>query len=164
MPRETTPRAPEDRGAPFAFHDVPVLPAGFSCAARSCGLKSGGEPDLALFYSAVPAQAAAVFTRNQFPGAPIVVGREIIRKGRLRAIVVNSKISNVATGEEGVQHARRMGIAAARELGVPEDEVLMSSTGVIGRRLPIERIEAALEGMAAELQSDPLVAARAIMT
>jgi glutamate N-acetyltransferase/amino-acid N-acetyltransferase len=77
---------------------------------------------------------------------------------------VNSKISNVATGEEGVQHARRMGIAAARELGVPEDEVLMSSTGVIGRRLPIERIEAALEGMAGELQSDPLVAARAIMT
>ncbi|HEX7089647.1 MAG TPA: bifunctional glutamate N-acetyltransferase/amino-acid acetyltransferase ArgJ [Longimicrobiales bacterium] len=164
MPRQTTPRAPEDHGAPFAFHEVPVLPAGFSCAARSCGLKPGGQPDLALFYSAAPAQAAAVFTRNQFPGAPIVVGREIIRNGRLRAIVVNSKVSNVATGEEGVQHARRMGIAAARELSVPADEVLMSSTGVIGRRLPIERIEAALEGMAAELQSDPLVAARAIMT
>src|SRR5690606_14541146 len=56
------------------------------------------------------------------------------------------------------------GAAAAQELGVPADEVLMSSTGVIGVRLPIERIEAALEGMGAELQSDPLVAARAIMT
>jgi len=164
MPGQTSPRAPEDGGAPFVFHKTPVLPAGFSCAARSCGLKPDGQPDLALFYSAVSAQAAAVFTRNRFPGAPIVVGREIIRKGRLRAIVVNSKVSNVGTGEEGLQNARRMGAAAARELGVPVDEVLMSSTGVIGVRLPIERIEAALEGMATELQSDPLVAARAIMT
>ncbi len=150
--------------APFAFHDTPVLPTGFTCAARSCGLKPDGQPDLALFYSAEPAQAAAVFTRNQVPGAPIIVGREIIQKGRLRAVVVNSKVSNVGTGEEGVRNARRMGAAAAQELGVPADEVLMSSTGVIGVRLPIERIEAALEGMGAELQSDPLVAARAIMT
>jgi len=150
--------------APFAFHDTPVLPAGFTCAARNCGLKPDGQPDLALFYSAAPAQAAAVFTRNLLPGAPIIVGREIIKKGRLRAVVVNSKISNVGNGEEGVRNARRMGAAAAQELGVPADEVLMSSTGVIGLRLPIERIEAGLRGMAAELQPDPLVAARAIMT
>lgn len=151
-------------GAAIEFHETPVLPAGFTCAARSCGLKEGGRPDLALFYSAEPAQAAAVFTRNRLPGAPIIVGREIIKKGRLRAVVVNSKISNVGTGEEGVRNARRMGAAAARELGVPPDEVLMSSTGVIGLRLPIERIEAGIQGMAADLQRDPLVAAQAIMT
>ena len=156
------PEIPAD--TPFAFHETPVLPAGFTCAARSCGLKPDGQPDLALFYSAEPAQAAAVFTRNLVPGAPIIVGREIIKKGRLRAIVVNSKVSNVGTGEEGVSNARRMGAAAAQELGVPADEVLMSSTGVIGVRLPIERIEAGIRGMSAELQRDPLVAARAIMT
>src|SRR5690606_41857987 len=90
------------------------MPRGFRCASRNCGLKREG-PDLALFYSEVPAAAAAVFTRNQFPGAPIIVGRELIRKGRLRAVVVNSKISNVGTGEEGIRNARRMGELAAAE-------------------------------------------------
>jgi glutamate N-acetyltransferase/amino-acid N-acetyltransferase len=145
------------------FHDRPVFPRGFRCASRNCGLKPSGA-DLSLFASDVEAAAAAVFTRNRVPGAPIVVGRELIRGGRLRAVVVNSKVSNVGTGEEGVLHARRMGIAAAAELGVPADEVLMSSTGVIGVQLPIEKIEAGLRGMAAELQADPLVGAEGIMT
>src|SRR5690606_26386245 len=122
------------------FHDRPRFPRGFSCASRNCGLKSSGY-DLALFHSEVPAQAAALFTRNRVPGAPIIVGRELIQKGRLRGIVVNSKVSNVGTGHEGIVNARRMGLAASVELGVAADEVLMSSTGVIGRQLPIERIE-----------------------
>ena len=71
----------------------------------------------------------ALFTRNCFPGAPVIVGRELVRKGRLRAIVVNSKVSNVGTGEQGILNARRMGIAASAELGVPADEVLMGSGG-----------------------------------
>lgn len=145
------------------FHETPRFPRGFRCAARNCGLKEA-DPDLAVFYSQVPAAAAAIFTRNRFPGAPIAVGREIMRKRRLRAIVVNSRISNVATGEEGIRNARRMGEAAARALDVPADEVLMSSTGVIGRQLPIQRIEAELEGIADALQDDPLPGARAIMT
>jgi len=147
----------------FSFHERARMPRGFSCAARNCGLKPEGA-DLALFYSEVPAAAAAVFTRNQFPGAPIIVGRELIRAGRLSGVVVNSKISNVATGEEGVRNARRMGELAAAELGVPASEVLMSSTGVIGRQLPIEKIEAGLKGMKAELQTDPLRGAEGIMT
>lgn len=145
------------------FHDRPRLPRGFRCTSKNCGLKVAGH-DLALFYSEAPAQAAAVFTRNQFPGAPIVVGREIIRKGRLRAIVVNSKVSNVGTGEEGLRNARRMGAAVAREFGIPADEVLMSSTGVIGKQLPIEKIEAGIQGISAELVDDPLVGAEGIMT
>jgi glutamate N-acetyltransferase/amino-acid N-acetyltransferase len=147
----------------MAFHPTPRFPRGFLCAATNCGLKPVGK-DLALFYSEAPAAAAAVFTRNRFPGAPVVVGRELLGKGRLRAVVVNSKVSNVATGEEGLVNARRMGIAAAAELGVPADEVLMSSTGVIGRRLPIELIEAGLEGMRALLGPDPLAGAEGIMT
>jgi glutamate N-acetyltransferase/amino-acid N-acetyltransferase len=145
------------------FHERARLPRGFRCAARNCGLKREGA-DLALFYSEAPAAAAAVFTRNQFPGAPIVVGRELIRAGRLRGVVANSKISNVGTGAEGLGNARRMGELAAAELGVPAGEVLMSSTGVIGRQLPMERIEAGLRGMAAELQEDPLLGAEGIMT
>lgn len=151
-------------GTPAAsFHERPVFPRGFRCASRNCGLKKSGY-DLSLFHSAVTASAAAVFTRNRFPGAPVIVGRELIQRGRLSAIVVNSKVSNVGTGEEGILNARRMGIAASVELGVPADEVLMSSTGVIGRQLPVERIEAALVGMAADLGDDPLRGAEGIMT
>jgi glutamate N-acetyltransferase/amino-acid N-acetyltransferase len=147
----------------MSFHDPPRLPRGFSCAARCCGLKAD-ESDLSLFFSDVPAEAAAIFTRNRFPGAPIVVGRERLSSGRLQAVVANSKISNVATGEEGLEDAREMGRMAARELGISEELVLMSSTGLIGRRLPMEKIEAGLRGMPLELAADPWPAARGIMT
>ncbi len=148
----------------ISFHETPVLPLGFSCATTNCGLKPGGEPDLALFYSDTPAAAAALFTRNQFPGAPVIAGRELIRAGTLQGIVVNSKISNVGTGQAGIEIARRMGHAAASELGVDPEHVLMSSTGVIGVPLPVEKIEQGLRGMKAKLQRDPMVAARGMMT
>ena len=147
----------------MTFHDRPVFPKGFRCASRNCGLKPTAK-DLALFASDVDAAAAAVFTRNHFPGAPIILGRETIRGGRLRAIVANSKVSNVATGSRGVDNARRMAAAAAAELGTSADKVLVSSTGVIGLQLPIEIIEKGLQGMSRELQSNPMVGAEGIMT
>src|SRR5690606_23211189 len=109
------------------------------------------------------AAAAAIFTRNQFPGAPVVLGRETIRGGVLRGIIVNSRVSNVATGEEGLAKARRMAAAAAEEIGTSPDRVLVSSTGVIGVPLPIEKIEAGVRGMTADLVADPLVGAEGIM-
>lgn len=145
------------------FHDKPVFPRGFSCASKNCGIKESGK-DLSVFYSEADAAAAAVFTRNQFPGAPVIVGREIIQAGVLRAIVVNSRVSNVGRGEEGIQNAKRMGSAAARALGVPAHQVLMSSTGVIGVPLPIEKIENGLQDMPSLLQTDPMVGAEGIMT
>lgn len=145
------------------FHAPPRFPTGFRCASRNCGLKPTGK-DLALFVSDRDATAAAIFTRNQFPGAPVVLGRDTIRAGVLRAIVVNSRVSNVATGEAGVAHARRMAAAAASECGTSADRVLVSSTGVIGVPLPIEKIEAGLRGMAADLVDDPMVGAQGIMT
>ncbi|MCI0433455.1 MAG: bifunctional glutamate N-acetyltransferase/amino-acid acetyltransferase ArgJ [Gemmatimonadetes bacterium] len=144
-------------------HEPPVLPGGFRCTSLNCGLKPAA-PDLALFVSDADAAAAAVFTRNHFPGAPIILGRETIRAGLLRAIVVNSRVSNVATGERGLHNARRMATAAARETGTSPDRVLVSSTGVIGVQLPIEKIEAGIRGAAATLQADPLVGAAGIMT
>jgi glutamate N-acetyltransferase / amino-acid N-acetyltransferase len=145
------------------FHDRPQLPRGFRCAARNIGLKPKAK-DLALFVSEVDAAAAAVFTRNQFPGAPIILGRETIKGGVLRGIVVNSKVSNVATGQRGIDNARRMAAAAAREIGTTESKVLVSSTGVIGVPLPIEKIEAGIVGMAAELTTDPMIGVEGIMT
>jgi glutamate N-acetyltransferase/amino-acid N-acetyltransferase len=145
------------------FHDRPVFPRGFRCASRNCGLKPSAK-DLALFVSDVDAAAAAVFTRSHFPGAPVVLGRETIKGGRLRAIVANSKVSNVATGQRGVEHARRMAQAAATEIGSTADRVLVSSTGVIGVPLPIEIIERGVHGMTADLCADPLVGAEGIMT
>ena len=145
------------------FHDSPRFPRGFRCASRNCGLKPLAK-DLALFVSDVEADAAALFTRNQFPGAPVILGRETIRGGRLRAIVANSKVSNVATGPGGIEDARRMAAAAASEIGTIAERVLVSSTGVIGVRLPVELIERGIRGMAGELTSSPLVGAEGIMT
>ena len=147
----------------MTFHDKPVFPRGFRAASRNVGLKPQAK-DLSLFVSDVDAQAAAVFTRNHFPGAPIILGRETIKGGVLRAVVVNSKVSNVATGAAGVENARRMAAAAAREVGTSADRVLVSSTGVIGVGLPIEKIERGIVGMAADLASDPMLAAEGIMT
>jgi len=145
------------------FHSAPRFPRGFRCASRNIGLKPDAK-DLALFVSEVEATAAALFTRNQFPGAPVILGRETIKGGRLRAIVVNSKVSNVATGAVGLTNAKRMATAAAREIAATPDRVLVSSTGVIGIPLPIDKIEAGIHGMSAELQGDPLVGAEGIMT
>lgn len=146
-----------------AFHDRPRFPRGFRCASRNVGLKPSAK-DLTLFASDVEASAAAVFTRNHFPGAPVILGREVIRSGRLRAIIANSKVSNVATGARGLENARRMAAACAAELGTSSDRVLVSSTGVIGVQLPVEKVEAGVRGMAADLQDDPLVGAEGIMT
>src|SRR5262249_23883645 len=145
------------------FHERPVMPRGFRCASRNCGLKPTAK-DLALFVSDTEAAAAAIFTRNHFPGAPIILGRETIQAGRLPAILAHSKCSTLATGDRGIENARRMAAAAATEVGTRPDRVLVSSTGVIGVQLPIETIERGIRGMSADLQTDPLVGAEGIMT
>ncbi len=147
----------------MTFHDHARFPKGFRCASRNVGLKPEAR-DLTLFASDVDAAAAAVFTRNQFPGAPIILGRETLKGGVLRAIIANSKVSNVATGARGVENARRMAAAAAAELGTDAGKVLVSSTGVIGVQLPVEKIETGVRGMKGDLQDDPLVGAEGIMT
>ena len=147
----------------MTFHATPVFPRGFRCASRNVGLKPTAK-DLTLIVSDTEATAAAVFTRNQFPGAPITLGRETIRSGKLRAIIANSKVSNVATGQQGIDNARRMAAAAAKELNTSAEQILVSSTGVIGKQLPVELIEKGVVGMAGDLQGDPMVGAEGIMT
>ncbi len=145
------------------FIDPPVLPRGFQAAGRHIGLKEG-ENDLALFHSRRPCEAAGLLTRNHFPGAPIILARERLVEGRLQSVVVNAKVSNVATGEAGLEDARTMARWAGGEGGVDPGLVLVASTGVIGRRLPMELIQGGLKGMGDELDVDPWAAARGIMT
>ena len=95
---------------------------------------------MALLVSDVPATAAAVFTTNKVVGAPIIVGRKHIQSGVLRACVINAGCANVCTGDRGVRNAMEMCALAAAGIGADPDEVLPSSTGVIGHFLPMEKV------------------------
>ncbi len=133
---------------------VNVLPAGFSFASTSCGIRDKGPKDrldLGLIVAERPVAAAGVFTTNQVKAAPVLVsaGHLAASKGRVRAVVVNSGNANCATGARGLKDARSTTAALARELGCAEEQVLVCSTGVIGVPLPIERMIGALPKIAA---------------
>ena len=145
------------------LHKQPIMPEGFKCGSKNCGIKDTGN-DLSIFISENIANAAGVFTKNLFPGAPVILGRKIIKHGKLSAIIVNSKVSNVGTGEPGIQNAQRMADAARHEFGYGENQVLMSSTGVIAKPLPIELIENGIKGISDVLTDNPLAGAEGIMT
>jgi glutamate N-acetyltransferase/amino-acid N-acetyltransferase len=119
---------------------IRVVP-GFSWFGKNIGIKDA-TLDFGGILADSPASAAGVFTRNTMPGAPIIVGREHLRDGRLQAVIVNSKNANVATGLQGVDDARRMCRLVAESCGIEPELVLPSSTGVIGRRLPMDVIAA----------------------
>jgi len=139
------------------------MPSGFSCASKNCGIKETGN-DLSVFISDIPANAAGVFTKNHFPGAPVILGRKIIKHGRLQGIVVNSKVSNVGTGKQGIINAQRMADAVRNEFQFAENEVMMSSTGVIAKQLPVKLIENGIKGFGSLLTDNPLIGAEGIMT
>lgn len=128
------------------------FPSGYLATGWNSGIKDT-TLDFGVIYSEVPAAAAGIFTRNNFPGKPVIVGREHIAGGVLQAIVVNSKNSNVATGEAGLQLARDMCRLTAESLGIKTTHVLPSSTGVIGRLPPIEKIHTACREAKARLKT-----------
>jgi glutamate N-acetyltransferase/amino-acid N-acetyltransferase len=145
---------------PDEFHH----PQGFLALAKNVGIKDS-TLDLTVIYSTVRARAAAMFTRNRFPGAPVIVGRKHIANGCAQALVVNSKNANVAMGKTGIDNAIETCRIVGEELGVDSYDVLPFSTGVIGRPLPMDKIRSGLRGIRAELKPDNLkLAAEAIMT
>ncbi|HEV8229799.1 MAG TPA: bifunctional glutamate N-acetyltransferase/amino-acid acetyltransferase ArgJ [Candidatus Limnocylindria bacterium] len=121
-------------------------PAGFSAGAAQAGVKTGVAErlDVGLIVSDRPCTAAGVFTTNQVIAAPCVVTRRHLAHGRLRAIAVNSGIANACTGAEGERDAIAMAQAAADAVGCSAYEIAVASTGVIGWRLPVDRIGKAL--------------------
>jgi len=128
--------------------------SGMQAAGVAAGLKKNGQPDLGLIYSRTPAAAAAVFTRNVVKAAPVLIDRQRITSGRCRAIVANSGNANCCNGAQGLRDALATSAAVAAALDIPEEEVLMASTGVIGQPLPVERIVAAVPDLAADLADD----------
>jgi glutamate N-acetyltransferase/amino-acid N-acetyltransferase len=127
------------------------FPRGFRAAGVTCGLKDSGAPDLALVACDGAAAAAGAFTRSRLAAAPVILSREHLANGRARAVVVNSGNANACTGAKGMDDARTMAAATARALGISPDEVVVCSTGVIGKPLPIESIEQGIALAAGEL-------------
>ncbi|MDI6631965.1 MAG: bifunctional glutamate N-acetyltransferase/amino-acid acetyltransferase ArgJ [Bacillota bacterium] len=141
-----------------------TAPGGFLASGVAAGIKKT-KKDLALLFSTVLAAAAGVFTTNRVKAAPLLVTAARLEKGVAQAVVVNSGNANACNGPEGYADALAMGRAAAQALNLPEELVLVSSTGVIGQRLPLEKIEAALPAAAAALDAGGhLAAAEAILT
>ncbi len=148
-----------------------TAPQGFTAAGGCCGIKKSGRPDLCLIAADRPCSAAAVFTTNQFKGAPVLVGMKHLNDrgyGTAQAIVCNSGNSNVATlAAGGFEHAVQMCAAAAELVGCDPHEVLPASTGVIGRPLPIEKITAGITSLKPDLgrgEQYDIAAAQGIMT
>ena len=117
-------------------------PKGFTAGAVYVGVKSrkSQKPDVAVLYSETEASCAAVFTTNKFCAAPVILDREILKNGKARAIVINSGNANAATGTQGIEDARTVEREAEKLLGLGEDEVFVCSTGVIGQRLPVDKV------------------------
>ncbi len=139
---------------------------GFRAAGVAAGLKSSGDPDVALVVNDGPQDAAAaVFTTNRFPAAPVQWSRQVLSTGRLRAVVLNSGGANACTGPEGFQDTHATAEHTAAALGLGAVDVAVASTGLIGMRLPMEKllpgVTAAGEALSADGGPD---AARAIMT
>lgn len=143
-----------------------TTPLGFAAAAAYAGIKNYGDADrldLGLLVADRPCSVAGVFTKNRICGAPVTVCRERVKSGRAQALIVNSGCSNVAMGERGVRDARAMSELAAQKLGIDAELVLVGSTGVIGRGLPLDKIQAAVPALSPSRDGGAPFA-RAIMT
>ncbi|HUY04787.1 MAG TPA: bifunctional glutamate N-acetyltransferase/amino-acid acetyltransferase ArgJ [Rhodocyclaceae bacterium] len=148
---------------PPADRLLPV--AGVRLGVTSANIRKPGRRDLTLIELAPGSRAAGVFTQNRYCAAPVLLCREHLATGAIRALVINTGIANAGTGEPGLAAARATCAAAAELLGLVENQVLPFSTGVIMEALPVERIVAGLPACAAALSADGWVAAaHAIMT
>lgn len=141
---------------------------GFEAAGVAAEIKYKGRDDMAVIYSQVPCKAAGTFTTNVVKAAPVKWDQEIVKNSKtVQAVIVNSGIANACTGTEGYGYCKETADAAAEYLGVSADGVLIGSTGVIGKQLPMERIAAGVKKLS-EVKSDTAEsgtkAAKAIMT
>ena len=142
------------------------LPLGFQAAGMHAGLKSSGAFDLTLIENCGPRfDAAAVYTTNQVVAAPVIWSREVTKGEILRAAVLNSGGANACTGPEGFLDTHRTAEKVAELLQISSGEVVVCSTGLIGERLPMEKIFSGITSLAGNLKSDSLEdVARSIMT
>ena len=141
---------------------------GFEAAGVEAGIKYKNRMDMALVYSQVPCKAAGTFTTNVVKAAPVKWDQKIVyESGTAQAVIINSGVANACTGAEGYGYCLDTAKAAANAFGIPEETVLVASTGVIGMQLPMNKILAGVE-MLAKAKGDSLehgtLASKAIMT
>ena len=149
------------------MHDVFTLAPGFRTAATACGLKKDGALDLTLIVADAPCSAAGVFTTNRVKAAPVLYDREVLSQsaGQMRAIIANAGCANACTGDEGKVNTRQMAALAADVVGARADQVLVLSTGVIGRQLDMTKVASGISQLApATWTREANLASRAIMT
>ncbi|MCI8581635.1 MAG: bifunctional glutamate N-acetyltransferase/amino-acid acetyltransferase ArgJ [Dorea sp.] len=141
---------------------------GFEAASTAAGIKYQNRTDMALIYSETPCETAGTFTTNVVKAAPVKWDRQVVDSGRKsQAVIVNSGIANACTGAEGFGYCEDTAKAAAKYLGVDAEGVLIGSTGVIGKQMPIDKLTAGIEALAGKKNAsceNGTEAAKAIMT
>lgn len=141
-----------------------MMPKGFYTCVKNLGIKDE-TLDFTVIMSSTVANAAAMFTQSKFCGAPIPIGKENVANGKLQCFVINSKNANVATGEEGIRNVQEIVNLVAQELAIAPENILPSSTGVIGHQLPMDKIRNGIINLKEQLVEGGLEkSAQAIMT
>ena len=145
-----------------------TAPRGFQAAGVSAGIKGNEKRDMAMVYSEAPCTAAGVFTQNVVKAAPVKWDKTVVDTSQyVQAVVVNSGVANACTGEEGYGYCVDMALETGKCLGIPKEAVLVASTGVIGRQLPMDKIKWGIGALTQRLgntREDGRTAAQAIMT
>jgi glutamate N-acetyltransferase/amino-acid N-acetyltransferase len=147
----------------FVTAGTVTSPRGFLAGATQAGIKKDRLPDLGVLYSETPCRAVGLFTTNQIKAAPVMVTQERLPSEKTRAVVINSGCANASIGKTGLNDAVRMTELASQKLEVSSESVLVASTGVIGKRLPMEAVAAGI-GQIRVSRDGGHKLARAIMT
>ena len=140
-------------------------PQGFKASGVACGIKGDDQLDLAVVLSEKPAAVAGVFTTNRVKAAPVVVSQERVKQGRAQAVVINSGGANAVTGGKGIKDAKAMTAAVAGNMELEDEGVLVCSTGIIGKLLPMKKVVKGIDKACKSISNEGnLDAAKAIMT
>ncbi len=138
---------------------------GFKANGLNCGIKRSGKPDLALIASEVPCSAAGIYTKNSIIAAPLLVTKKHLKNSKAQAIIINSGNANCFTGHFGHVYAQKMAEHTAKGLDIPTSDVLVASTGIIGKPLPVKKITTAVPQLIKGLsRRKATLAARGILT
>ena len=145
-----------------------TTPLGFSASFTAAELKYKGRPDMAMIFSDVPAVYAATFTKNKVKAAPVVWDESLLKQNsRISAVIINAGYANAATGEEGLKDAEDTADYTAKKISLDKSNVLVASTGVIGIRLPMDKLKSGIDNLIKNLSNESEMghlASKAIMT
>ncbi len=142
-----------------------TAPKGFLAGSASCGIKKSGKTDLALLFSTTPCAAAGTFTTNRVKSGSVVLSKERLEKGFAQAVIVNSGNANCCAGKKEIKDAKKITNLIANALNLKSESVLIASTGIIGKPLPVNKIKRGIKGLIQDLsKSNGTGFAKAIMT